>query len=101
MSDEFCVSVMTIAAITAWTTIRANQAVKSGMPTDGKLDAGADLDAVLKEELGPDLYEDHSDNEDSPVLSGGEHFNFNNAIKAEWRLRMREFIIGNTSRHER
>ncbi len=101
MSDEFGVSVMTIAAITAWTTIRANQVVKSGMPTDGKLDAGVNLDAVLKEELGPDIYEDHSENEESPVLSGGEHFNFNNEIKNLWRLRMREFIVGNTSRHER
>lgn len=101
MSDEFGVSVMTIAAITAWTTIRANQAVKAGVQTEGKLDAGVDLAVALKEELGRDLYEDHSENDESPVLTGGEHFNFNNEVKNLWRLRMREFIIGNTTQHER
>lgn len=98
MQQEFGVSIKTIAAITAWTTIRMNQAMDSPLPP---IASESFHFPPAAEDLGEDVYEDVPENEGSIRKKGGEHFDYNNAVKDAWRDKNRDYVEGNTTRNER
>ncbi len=84
MAQEFGVSIKTIAAITAWTTIRANQVLECNVPASDDYEDVPDATISIKTPSGR-----------------GEHFNYNNDVKNAWRNTVREYVVGNTTKQER
>ena len=85
VAEVFGVSIQTVAAVTAWTKIRANRVTAVSNPTPVSADAPAPNSNLIE-----------SDDE-KLLLEGGEHFNYNNENKRAWRKKIKEFIDANTT----
>ncbi len=95
-ADTFNVSIQTIAAITAWTKIRA----KRLMETD------ATQVPLKEEEVSVEMKEDIEEDgkygsTDEDPHEGGEHFDYDNEIKRAWRRKIYEFVDKNTDPKKR